>query len=98
MFSTRVEGHVGIGDIVHRQHDAGDDLDAEQKVRMAPKVYQMFRFRGVGKVSIVSCAKRSERQARIEPARETGFRNVGRRTGHEGAPQPTLMRVADRKE
>ena len=29
MFSTRVEGQLRIGDIMHRQHDAGDDLHAQ---------------------------------------------------------------------
>ena len=28
-------------------------------MRIAPNAYQMFRFRGVGKVSIVSCANRA---------------------------------------
>ena len=31
---------------------------ARQKVRMPPKVYQMFKLRGVGKVCIVSCIRR----------------------------------------
>jgi hypothetical protein len=29
-----------------------------QKARMPPKVYQMFRFLGVGKVRMVSCISR----------------------------------------
>ena len=66
-----VEGEVRVGDIMHRQHDAGDDLDARQKVRMPPKVYQMFRFRGVGKVLHRVVQQPRQRQTRVEPARRS---------------------------
>ena len=48
---------------------------------MPPKVYQTFRFRGVGKVVIVSLAKRRIGRRVIEPAREVrslGCRSRGR--------------------
>ena len=43
-----------------------------QKVRMPPKVYQMFRFRGVGKVGHRVVHQPRQRQALIDPLLETG--------------------------
>ena len=66
-----VEGEAGIGRVVHRQHDAGERSECPgMKERMPPKVYQMFRLRGVGKVDSVSWAKRiSGRRASIQRAK-----------------------------
>ena len=36
----RVEGEIDMRRVVHRQHDAGDDLRASMNVRMPPNVHQ----------------------------------------------------------
>jgi hypothetical protein len=92
-----VEGQARIGDIMHRQHHAGDDLHAqaesEDAAESVPDV-QVTR-RGEGLHRVVHEAR--QRQAGIEPTLETGLGIVGRRARHMCSPQPTLIRVSDRK-
>ncbi len=86
MCSTRVEGDVDVRHVVHRQHDAGDDLDAQaqrQDAAEGPPVVQVLRRREVDHAVI---AKPHDRQARVEPLLEAGLRLVGGVSAHRTRP------------
>src|SRR6202012_1114062 len=63
-----VEGQPGIGDIMHRQHDAGDDLDAqaegEDAAEGVPDVQVPGRGEGLHRV----VHQTQHGQTRVEPA------------------------------
>jgi hypothetical protein len=72
-----VEGHRRIGHVVHREHDASDDLHAqhegEDRAESVPDVQIPGRRKSRHRV----VRKPQDRQTRVEPAGEAGFRFVG---------------------
>ena len=92
---NRVEGQVSTGNVMHCQHDAGDDLDrqaeSEDAAEDVPDVQVTRRREGAYRV----VHQTRQRQTRIDPLLEAGFGIVGRRARHFYSPQPTLIRVSD---
>ena len=78
------EGVVDMGRVVHRQHDAGDDLRHEHEAQNGaerPHVVEVARRR-VRDERPVHEAK--DRQSALEPAADCALGYVGRRSAHVG--------------
>ena len=80
-----VEGQVRIGHVMHRQHDAGNDLDGETEGKNAAETVPDVQIPRRRKRRHGVVGETQNRQARIEPARELRPRRVGRRPGHRGS-------------
>ena len=96
----RVERMVHMRRIVHGEHDAGDQHDAEHDAGQrteVPPVVQVFRRRIVGAERVVEEAE--HRQAVFDPFDErVGIFPCGMRAHVCGPPQPILTRVSVRNE
>ena len=74
----RIEGEIGVGRIVHGQHDAGQDLRHQhdrQDAAEGPGIVQVARHR-IGDEAVIDQAR--QRHAGVEPAFDTGLGRIGR--------------------
>ena len=72
-----IEGDLRIGGIMHRQHDAGDDLDHEEEAGQhaeIPHVVEVARHRVAGADRVVDQTRK--RKLLVKPLGEWGFRLV----------------------
>ncbi len=92
-----IKGVGGARDVVHGEHDAGEDLHTQHERQDAAESPQVIEVAGRREIDELPMHHACDGQALIQPLLKVRFRLVGRLMCSHGVrvPQPILIFVSD---